>query len=154
MLFRQRIKTVTHVVEVLRFAQNRKRRHAALSFLQGLRRGKLQMNRLSSEDLKEERWWQPHRGVYQRFHCTADRRPETPRFHLRTTSKMGSREGPNVRSSWHQPMTALTRRPWWATQLKHLRECSFPNGVTVKNCSLLKIIFRALTSQWVPAKVM
>jgi hypothetical protein len=33
--------------------------------------------------------------------------------------------------------------------LKHLKECSFPNGVTVQNCSLLKIIFRVLISLWV-----
>jgi hypothetical protein len=81
MLLRQGIKTVTHVVEVLRFAQNRKRRHVALSFLQSQRREKLQMNRLGPEDLKENRWWQPT-GEYQRFHCTGDRRSEAPRFHL------------------------------------------------------------------------
>ena len=31
--------------------------------------------------------------------------------------------------------------------LKQLKGCSFPNGVTVQNCSLLKIVFRLLTSQ-------
>jgi hypothetical protein len=36
---RQQVKTVTHVVEVLSFAQDRIRRHEAHGFLKSLRRG-------------------------------------------------------------------------------------------------------------------
>ena len=38
MLFRQRVQTITHVVELLNFAQNRSRRHGARSFPESLRK--------------------------------------------------------------------------------------------------------------------
>jgi hypothetical protein len=58
MLVRQRVKAVTYGVEFLSFTQNCGRRHWVPECLESLRRGKLQVGRLSSENLKE--------GVYLR----------------------------------------------------------------------------------------
>ncbi len=43
MLFRQRIKTVTHVVELLNFVQDRSRMHGVRGFLEKPKERKLQM---------------------------------------------------------------------------------------------------------------
>ncbi len=52
MLPRQRVETVTHAVELLSFVQDRIGMHGYAAFAECLRREKLQMDCLSSENLK------------------------------------------------------------------------------------------------------
>ena len=53
MLVRQRVKAVTYVVEFPGFMKNCSRRHCVPECLERLRRGKLQVGRLSSGNLKK-----------------------------------------------------------------------------------------------------
>jgi len=43
MLFRQRVKTVAHVIELSRFVQDRNRMHGVRGFLEKPKEGELQM---------------------------------------------------------------------------------------------------------------